>query len=149
MTLIFFLAAGVFFAVPENFAAAGGQTRNARYMTEGEYQAALAAQSRIHGFIREASFYEKKGQHDLALANYLKAYEIDHCAGLVAVCRGAMADNYEALGEYEKALEHVDWFLEGLKPDEPLFKNMTETKQRLLQKIAANCPNRTASRGEG
>lgn len=106
-----------------------------RAMTEGEYQNALRLQDQIHGFIRIASDYERKGQHQLALQNYLKAYEIQQCAGLIAVCRGAIADNYEAIGQYQKALEHIDWFLAGLNPSEPLFVKMTQTRQRLLQKI--------------
>lgn len=124
----------IFCAVFENLATAGSQTR---YMTEGEYQAALAAQAEIHRFVQAASYYEKKGQHDLALDSYLKAYEIDQCGGLVAVCRGGIADNYEAMGEYEKALEHVGWFFQKLKPSEPLFEQMAATKKRLLEKIAA------------
>lgn len=111
--------------------------KNNKYMTAVEYQNAIVKQNEIHNYIRTATNYEKKGQHDFALQYYLKAYEINECAGLRAVCRGAMADNYEALGEYDKALEHVDWFLKGLSPNEPLFKEMTETKQRLLQKIEA------------
>lgn len=111
--------------------------KNNKYMTETEYQNAVAKQNEIHNYMRTATNYERKGQHDFALRYYLKAYEINECAGLRAVCRGAMADNYEALGKYDKALEHVDWFLKGLSPSEPLFKEMTETKQRLLQKIEA------------
>lgn len=106
-------------------------------MNEEEYQKALIMQNKIHGFIRAANQCEKNGQYEAALENYLKAYEINRCAGLVAVCRGGIADNYEALGEYQKALEYVDVSLGKLSayPQQPSYKKYAETKSRLLKKI--------------
>ncbi len=106
-------------------------------MTEEEYQKALIMQNKIHGFIRAASQCEKNGQYEAALENFLKAYEINRCAGLVAVCRGGIADNYEALGEYQKALDYVDVSLGKLSahPQQPSYKKYAETKSRLLKKI--------------
>lgn len=133
--IILFLGFMVFeFLLPNGFSMVENRSNN-KEMTQDEYQRALTMQGEIHGLIRSASKYEKMGQHELALENYLKAYEINQCASLVAVCRGALADNYEALGEYKAALEHVEWFLEGLNPKEPLFEGMLKTKIRLLKKI--------------
>jgi hypothetical protein len=140
--ILFFTVLNASFSIGESFGMPASPA-DKKYMTEDEYQNALAKQNQIHAFIRVAGKYEKEGRHREALENYMRAYEIDQCAGLVAVCRGAMADNYEALGEYQKALDHIDWFLSGLNTNEPLFSMMTQTKKRLLQKIEAQ------KRGEG
>jgi tetratricopeptide (TPR) repeat protein len=106
-------------------------------MTSDQYQRVLKKQNAIHLYLQRAFQHEKQEQSKLALENYLKAYEIDQCAGLVAVCRGGLADNYEALGNYKEALGHVEWFLKELKPAEPLYAETVAARERLLRKIKA------------
>lgn len=117
------------------------QKASSKKMSSEQYNQAREKQNEIHGYMRMAKRFEQEGNHKKALAYYLKAYEINQCAGLIAVCRNALAKQYEALGEYEKALEHVEWGLQKLEGDKTkghiaeLYKKDVETKQRLLKKI--------------
>jgi len=109
-------------------------------MSQEEYATALRVQDKIHGLIRQASSSEEKGDYQSALEYYLRAYEINKCGGLIAVCRGGLADNYEALGKYNEALDNVRWFLAKLKPtnnptlDRTYFQ-MKAAEVHLLKKI--------------
>ncbi len=80
--------------------------------------------------LHKAYDLEKSGNYDLAIVLFRKSITM----GDQNVPRLALQQIYEKTGEYEKALEQVEWFLKGNQNEQGRAKTL-EDKSRLLKKI--------------
>lgn len=104
-------------------------------MSQEEFEARKRGQDQFHWMLREARICHIKKDVVQAEKWYLKALTFSEGSSSESVSRGEMSEFYENIGEYEKALKQVNWFLVRLNPNEPLWFEMNNRKNRLIQKI--------------
>jgi len=95
--------------------------------------------------IHKAGAYEKAKDYKQAEIEYKKAIELAPEKIDETVPRAALADIYEATGQYEKAIEQLDWLIKG-KPRKDVLDELLTRKQsleKLLAEQTANQPNQT------
>ena len=106
-------------------------------MSDLEYQQALKNQNQYHGLLQEADFWERQGDLKRAISCHEKAFKMAQGSNSEPVSRGELARLYELNGEYAKALENMEWFIEKSNSSSPLWNKFLISKDRLLQKIEA------------
>ena len=109
--------------------------KNQRLMTGQEFEQAKRDQDRFHFLLRQGDVLAKQGKDREALVYFLEAYEFSKGSSSEAVAAGNLARFYEQIGEYEKSLDYVNWFLNGLNQGEPSWQRYMEMKVRLLKKM--------------
>ncbi len=106
-------------------------------MSDADYQQVLNDQADYHSFLREADRWECQRDYGRAVFFHEKAFFMAKGSSLEPVSRGELARLYELDGQYEKALEEIDWFLVKSNKSSPLWDRFVDSRQRLLQKIEA------------
>lgn len=84
--------------------------------------------------INKATAYEKAGNYELAEQAYKKAIEVAPGLSNEWVPREGLADLYEKTHQYEKAIEQLDWLIQG-KPRQDVLDEFLLRKQKLEQLV--------------
>lgn len=99
-----------------------------------QHQKDISAVDKHYGLIRQGDELLRDGDYKNAEARYNDALSMAKNPDGEIVARGKLARIYEQIGEYEKALEQVEWFL-NRNLASPGRKRYEESKKRVLQKI--------------
>lgn len=99
-----------------------------------EHQRQLRAIDEYHDYLDSGDKYAKSQDYTAAEEIYLKALNMAKSADRQTVARGVLADFYENIGEYQKALGQIEWFLKR-NLTEPGRAKYSEAKERLVKKM--------------
>jgi tetratricopeptide (TPR) repeat protein len=87
----------------------------------------------VGAIIKNGSKYEDEGKYDLAIEQYKKAMELGENDDK-ALCRVLLADVYEKSGQYELAIQEIDWII-AQNPREEVKDEYIARKQKLEKLI--------------
>lgn len=107
-----------------------------------DYELAIRQLERRVDKENRAYAFEKQGKYDVAIKIFEEIASSYGDSAVASPSRSALKRLYEKIGQYDKALEQVEWFLKGNQNEQGRAKSL-ETKARLLSKIEEQSRNPT------